>query len=95
VDAETAARLEHWNQLLGTAYVDSDDAAFRSALREAAGDLQERAPGVPLRCADEDGNQTECTSTEVMVASMTDTRDRTGLRGLVGRLLKSVFGGGS
>jgi hypothetical protein len=94
VDAQTAERLEHWNQLLGTAYVTSDDVAFRSALREAAGDLQERAPGVQVRCSDAEGNRTECTSTEVMLASMTDTRDRTGLRGLVGRLLESIFGGG-
>ncbi len=93
-DAQIAARLEHWNQLLGTAYVTSDDVAFRSALREAAGDLQERAPGVRVRCTDAKGNQTECTSTQVMVASMTDTRDRTGLRGVVGRLLEAIFGGG-
>ena len=55
--------------------------------------IQEHAPDVQVRCTDAEGNQTECTSTEVMVASMTDTRDRTGLRGLVGRLLEALFGG--
>lgn len=93
-DAAITARLERWNQLLGTAYATSDDPAFRSALREAAGDLEEHAPDVPVRCGGDRGNETGCTSTEVMVASMMDTRDRTGLRGLVGRLLGALFGGG-
>ncbi len=91
-EVELASRLEHWNELLGDTYQNAGDKAFRMAMREAVGDLEERAPSIPVRCADADGNLTECESTAAVAAAITDTRDRTGIRGAVGRLLQRLMG---
>lgn len=92
-DAGVSRRLEHWNTLIGDTYRDSDDKAFRGAVREAVGDLQQRAPAVPVRCTDADGNITQCDSTAAVAQSITDVRDRTGLRGTLGRLIQRLLGG--
>jgi hypothetical protein len=95
-EVELASRLEHWNELLGDTYENASDKAFRAAMRDAVGDLEERAPAIPVRCADSDGNITQCQSTAAVADAITDSRDRTGVRGAVGRLLQrflGIFGG--
>jgi hypothetical protein len=62
-------------------------------VREAVGDLQARAPAIPVRCTDADGNITQCQSTAAVAESITDVRDRTGLRGRLGRLIQRLLGG--
>jgi hypothetical protein len=92
-DADVSARLERWNALIGDTYRSSGDQEFRGAVREAVGDLQARAPAIPVRCTDADGNITQCQSTAAVAQSITDVRDRTGLRGRLGRLIQRLLGG--
>ena len=92
-DADVSSRLERWNALIGDTYRESGDQAFRGAVREAVGDLQKRAPAVPVRCTDADGNITQCQSTAAVAQSITDVRDRTGLRGRLGSLIQRLLGG--
>ena len=91
--ADVSTRLERWNALIGDTYRSSGDQAFRGAMREAVGDLQARAPAIPVRCTDADGNITQCQSTAAVAQSITDVRDRTGLRGTLGRLIQRLLGG--
>jgi hypothetical protein len=96
VDPETAARLERWTTLLGDTFQASEsDPRFQAALREAAGDLERRAPAVSLSCTDAEGRVRECSSTAELVARMNDVRDQGGLRGRVARLLERWLGTGS
>jgi hypothetical protein len=93
LDPLAAARLQRWNALLGEAWRGNEsDPRFRGALREAAGDLERRAPAVTLRCTDPDGGVRECQSTAEMVAVMSDARDHVGLRGQIARLLDRLLG---
>ena len=93
VDPEVVGRLERWSALLGDTYrANAEDAVFRDAMREAAGDIRRRAPAVRIRCTDERGQITECDSNTAVAASLTDLRDRTGLRGALARLLERIFG---
>ena len=53
VDPDVAAKLEEWNDLLSYVYQKrSDDPRFRSALREAAQDLESRTPSRAFRPAE-------------------------------------------
>ncbi len=93
VDPRVVTRLERWNALLGRVYEDSaGEAGYRTALREAALDLRNRAPAVRLSCKDAEGRASPCDSTEAIVRAMSDARDETGIRGAVGRLLEQLFG---
>ena len=91
-EVELANRLEHWNDLLGDTYENAGDKAFRVAMREAVGDLEKRAPAIPVRCVDSEGNITQCQSTAAVAEAIADNRDRTGIRGAVGRLLQRLLG---
>ncbi len=92
-DPELVARLERWNGLLARAYERSpDDARFRAAVSEAALDLHRRAPAVQLECTDADGNPAQCTTTEVLVQALSQSRETTGVRGALGRLLDRLLG---
>lgn len=91
-DPEIRARLERWTALLGETWrANEADPRFRTALREAASDLERRAPALRLRCTDPDGRARECQSTAELVAAMTE-RDQIGVRGAIGRLFDRVFG---
>jgi hypothetical protein len=95
-DPEMAARLARWTTLLGDTYqANREDPRFQAALREAAGDLERRAPAVTLECTDADGHARACTSTAELVARMNDARDHAGLRGRVARLLERWLGTGT
>ena len=94
-DPVLVARIERWNAILAQAYHDTPpDASLRAAVREAAEDLQRRAAPVEVACKDESGQPQRCTSTEAVLRSMDDARDRSGLRGQIGRLLERLFGEG-
>ncbi len=92
-DADLAARLERWNTLMGDTYRASDDQAFRLAMRQAVQDVSRRSRPVPVRCADAQGNMTQCQSTDAVQQAVADVRDRTGIRGAVSRLIQRIFGG--
>lgn len=92
-DPGVAARLERWNAMLGDTYRASDDGRFRDAMRRAAGDLRTRAPAVPVRCGGARPGAAECSSTEAFAAAVAGARDRTGLRGALGRVLDRLTGG--
>ena len=92
-DPETIARLERWNALLAGAYQASpEDPRFQEAVREAAVDLHRRGPAVELDCLDAAGNPARCTSTESVVRTLSQQRDRAGMRGALGKLLQRLFG---
>lgn len=91
-DPLIAERLERWNAVFRDAYRASQDQAFRGAVRQAAGDLEDRAPAVRIRCTDEEGRVTECDSTTAMLAALNERWDRTGVRGAIGRLLRRLLG---
>ncbi len=92
-DPALVARLERWNTILALAYHETPpDASLRTAVREAAQDLRERAAPVVLACKDEAGQPARCTSTEAVLRSMDDVRDHSGVRGQLGRLLERLFG---
>ena len=92
-DPALAARLERWNAMMGDTYRASDDRRFRDAMHRAAGDLRSRAPALPVRCGGARAGAAECSSTEAFAAALTDARDRTGLRGALGRVLDRLTGG--
>ena len=87
---EIAARLERWNALLGQAYDVSEDAAWRAAVREAALDLQQRAPPVRLSCRDAQGEQAPCDSTDAVLRGVDAATDEVGIRGGLRRLLERI-----
>jgi hypothetical protein len=89
-----AARLQRWNELLSAAYDTSvDDPNYRKAVRDAAHDLQRRAPAVILACADERGNTAQCNSTEAVIRGINRTQETVGIRGALERLLDRFVGG--
>lgn len=93
---EMLARLERWNGLLARAYEASPaDAAFRQAVREAAVDIQQRAPAVRLPCADARGEPAECDSSEAVIRGIDAADGRVGLRGALERLIERMRGGDS
>jgi hypothetical protein len=95
-DPRVVARLERWNALLAKAYVQSpEDAAYRSAVQEAAVDLQQRAPPVRLRCVDGAGSETECNSTEAVIRGIHAARSEIGIEGALERLIRRFLGGES
>jgi len=95
-DPELVARLERWNALLASAYAASpQDARFQDSVREAALDLQRRAPPVDLTCLDESGSRVRCDSTEAVLRDIDRMRDRVGVRGALSRLLERFFGDGA
>jgi hypothetical protein len=92
-DPAVILRLERWNDMLARAYEKSgSDPAFRAAVRAAAADVNRRAPAVGLRCLDEWGDVTTCSSTEAVIRGMDALRDQTGLRGQLARLFARLFG---
>ena len=94
-DPVVAARLQRWNKLLSVAYdTSADDPNYRKAVREAAHDLQERAPAVVLACADERGQPTVCNSTEAVIRGFNRTQEAVGIRGALERLLERFVGRG-
>jgi hypothetical protein len=93
-DPVVAARLQRWNELLSAAYdTGADDPNYRKAVRDAAHDLQQRAPAVVLACADERGHTTECNSTEAVIRGINRTQETVGIRGALERLLGRFVGG--
>ncbi len=94
-DSALAERLERWNALLRQAYAASPGAAaYRAAVREAAFDLQRRAPPVRLRCVDAAGATAECDSSEAVLRGIDTASGEVGLRGALERLLERLFGSG-
>jgi len=92
-DPAIAEQLEQWNAVLAMAYeANPDDAAFRSAVREAALDLSRRAPPVRLRCVDEDGRSSECDSTDAVVRGIDAVAGEAGIGGGLQRVLERLFG---
>ena len=93
-DPEVVARLQRWNELLSAAYdTSAGDPNYRKAVRDAAHDLQQRAPAVVLACADERGHATECNSTEAVIRGINRTQETVGIRGALERLLDRLVGG--
>ena len=79
--------------LLARAYqANPEDPGFQEAVREAAVDLHGRGPAVELDCLDAAGNPARCTSTESVVRTLSQQRDRSGMRGALGKLLQRLFG---
>jgi hypothetical protein len=92
-DPALASTLEGWNALLLRAWEQSDqDPQFRATLRQAVGDLQDRAPAVRLSCLDAEGLPAQCDSAEAVLRGMNDVRDRVGVRGALSRLFDRVLG---
>lgn len=92
-DPAIAQRLEQWNAVLAMAYEASpDDPGFRSAVREAALDLSKRAPPVRLRCVDEQGETSECDSTDAVLRGLDAVAGEAGIGGGLQRLLERMFG---
>ncbi len=80
VDPEVAAKLEEWNELLARVYHQREhDPRFRSALREAAADLEARTPSQQFRPA------------EGLLTRFDRAHDQLGVRGAVRRVLNRVF----
>jgi len=95
-DPELVVRLERWNALLSSAYASSpQDAKFQDSVREAALDLQRRAPPVELSCLDQSGARVRCDSTEAVLRDIERLRDQFGVRGALSRLLGRFFGDGA
>jgi hypothetical protein len=95
-DPAVVARLQRWNELLAEAYdVSEQDPGYRVAVRDAALDLQQRAPRVRLECIDERGRTTECNSTEAVLRGFNQAGEQIGIRGALGRLIQRMFGGDS
>lgn len=92
-DPAIAGRLERWNALLGQAYGASPEGTpFRAAVRQAALDLQQRAPAVRLRCVDARGEVAECDSTEAVVRGLDAAAADAGIRGGLERVLERILG---
>lgn len=89
-DPALVSRLQSWNQLLGTVYEDADaDSSVRVAVREAAVDLDSRAPAISVEC-DVDSSAEACQTTGLLLETLraVDDPDRdSGVRGALGRLL--------
>lgn len=80
VEPEVAARLEEWNDLLSHVYHKSeDDLEFRTAVRDAARDLEARTASQGFRPA------------EGLLSRLDRAQDQLGLRGAVRRVLHRVF----
>jgi hypothetical protein len=94
-DPQVVARLERWNAVLSRAYAASpQDAKFQDSVREAALDLQRRAPPVALSCLDESGGHVRCDSTQAVLRDIDRLRDQVGVRGALARILGRFFGDG-
>jgi hypothetical protein len=92
-DPVLVARLERWNDLLSRAFeVSPEDGRYRDAVREAALDVQRRAPAVSLYCTDEKGEPARCDTTEAVLRTLGRRRDSAGIRGALARLLGRIFG---
>lgn len=92
-DPDLVATLEGWNALLLSSWERSDkDPLFRATLRQAVGDLQERAPAVRLACVDAAGEPAQCDSAEAVLRGMNEMRARVGVRGALARLLDRILG---
>jgi hypothetical protein len=89
-DPALVARLERWNDLLGSAYEKAErDPSFRTAVREAALDLHARAPAVGCEDAG------SCPSTGLLLETLRridDPASETGVRGALGKLLGRMLG---
>ena len=93
VDPDTAVRLERWNALLASAYQQNQaDSAFRSAVREAASDLQARTPTEGFQCLDEWGQPALCRPAEGLLATIDSFDEQLGMRGAILRVLRRLFG---
>ena len=93
VDPAIAEQLEQWNAVLAMAYeANPDDPKFRSAVREAALDLSKRAPPVRLRCVGEQGEASECDSTDAVLRGLDAVAGEAGIGGGLQRLLERMFG---
>jgi hypothetical protein len=93
-DPAIIARLQRWNELLAQAYdTSAQDPGYRVAVRDAALDLQQRAPSVRLECVDERGRTAECDSTEAVLRGFNHAEEKVGIRGALGRLIQRVLGG--
>jgi hypothetical protein len=62
---------------------------------DAARDLQQRAPAVPLECLDSDGQPAECSATEALLRGYAATSGEIGIRGALQKLLERAVGDGS
>ncbi len=92
-DPAIAARLERWNELLARVYgADPDAEPWRHAVRQAALDLQRRAPPVELACRGADGESRVCSSTDAMLQSLEHATGTHGYRGGLERILERWFG---
>ncbi|MCG8589550.1 MAG: hypothetical protein MJE66_09685 [Proteobacteria bacterium] len=88
------ARLERWNAILARSYREApDDSAYRSALREAADDLHQRAPAVRIECADAEGQPAPCGATEALLRGLDAAGSQVGVQGALLRVLERLFGG--
>ncbi len=95
-DPEVVARLDRLNQLLSSAYeASADSPRFQSAMVDAARDLQNRAPAVPLDCVDDDGQPSECSATEALLRGYAAASGEIGIRGALQKLLERAIGSGS
>jgi hypothetical protein len=92
-DPALVARLETWNALLSRVYADAEDSpVFRTAVRDAALDLHERAPDVPAPNDDcePDADGSPCgTTSQLLVAlrRIDDPDTSSGVRGALGKLI--------
>lgn len=87
-------RLARWNDLLALAYHESpQDARYRSAVRQAAEELNDRAR-ISLPCRGPEGEPAACNSTEHVLRGIDAATERVGIRGALGRVLQRFFGGG-
>ena len=92
-DPALVARLETWNELLGSVYQEAqEEPDFRSAVKEAALDLHAHAPAVSC---EEDGS---CPDTGLLLQTLRGIDDPaeadTGVRGALGRVLGRMLGDG-
>jgi hypothetical protein len=93
VDPDIAVRLERWNALLASTYQQNQaDSAFRTAVREAASDLQARTPTEGFQCVDEWGQPARCRPAEGLLATIDSFDEQLGMRGAILRVLRRLFG---
>jgi len=91
-DDAFAARLAHWNELLGKAYQDSAPAqqgGLRGALQQAVADLRAHAPAVALHDCVGSGS---CTSTGALVEAFGAIDRAAGLRSPLAQLVQRLLG---
>ncbi len=89
-DPVLVARLESWNALLGAVYEDAEtEPSLRTAVRDAALDLHERAAVVPTACAPgSDGEPCQTTGRLLQtLRRIDDPNAESGIRGALGKLL--------